>query len=349
MIVRCSSCGVKLKIDESKIPGVGAKVRCPRCHTIFPVTPSEARPEVKEAPPPPPVREEPAPAVRRPEPPAAAPPPVAERPAVAPEAARRLTDLPNRKVVVAVEEAETAVKVQGVLSGAGFSPIAARDGLDAIVRIERERPVAAVLGVSLGKVLGVDVCEYFKADPETKSIVHVLVPSAYDASRYTRPATDLYSADAMVRSDEIEKRLVDKLFGALGVGVQRERIGEPARIPTAPAEPPLAAAPPRFEVPAPPAPPPPPPAQEITAAQSEGVARARRLARTILSDIALYNAKMVEEGIRGGSFREALRAEIQEGKDLYSLRIPEDVRTIADFYEEAVSEFIEKRRRAAGQ
>ncbi|OGW61732.1 MAG: hypothetical protein A2V83_08645 [Nitrospirae bacterium RBG_16_64_22] len=347
MVVRCSSCGVKLKIDESKIPGAGAKVRCPKCQTVFPVTPAETRPEAKEAPPPPPVREEPSPAVSRPEPSAAAPPPIVERPVAAPEAARRLTDLPNRKVVVAVEDEETALKVAGVLSGAGFSPVAAGDGLDAVVRIERERPVAAVLGVSLGKVLGVDICEYFKADPETKSIVHVLVPSAYDATRYTRPATDLYSADAMVGSGEIEKRLVEKLFGALGVGVQRERIEEPARIPTARAEPPPVAATPSL-VSAPPAPPPHPPALEIPVEQSEGVARARRLARTILSDIALYNPKMVEESIRSGSFREALRVEIQEGKDLYGLRIKEDVRALGDFYEEAVSEFIEKRRRAAG-
>ncbi len=347
MIVRCSSCGVKLKIDESKIPGTGAKVRCPKCQAIFPVTPAEARPEAKEAPPPPPAREEPAPAVSRPEP-SAAPPPVVERPVAAPEAARRLTDLPNRKVVVAVEESETAVKVRAVLSGAGFSPVAAGDGLDAVVRIERERPVAAVLGVSLGKVLGVDICEYFKADPETKSIVHVLVPSAYDATRYTRPATDLYSADAMVGSGEIEKYLVAKLMGVLGLRTPGERIEEPARIPTAPVEPPPVATPPSL-VPPPPAPPPPPPAPEIPAAQSEGVARARRLARTILSDIALYNPKMVEESIRRGSFREALRAEVQEGKDLYALRIPEDVRALGDFYEEAVSEFIEKRRRAAGQ
>jgi predicted Zn finger-like uncharacterized protein len=341
MIVRCSSCGVKLKIDESKIPGVGAKVRCPKCQTIFPVTPAVAQPEVKEAPPPPPVREEPAPS-----PPP--PPPVVERPAAAPEPARRLADLPNRKVVVAIEEAETAAKAGGVLLGAGFSPVAARDGLDAIVRIERERPVAAVLGVSLGKALGVDICEYFKADPETKSIVHVLVSSAYDSSRYTRPATDLYSADAMVRSDEIEKRLVEKLIGALGLGAPRERVEAPAGGPPVPVERPPAAAPP-FEAPAPPIPPAPPPAPEISTAQAEGVGRARRLARTILSDIALYNPKMVEEGIRSGSLREALKAEIQEGKDLYALRIPEEVRRLGDFYEEAIAEFIEKRRRAAGQ
>ena len=47
-------------------------------------------------------------------------------------------------------------------------------------------------GGVFGKALGVDICEYFKADPETKSIVHVLVPSAYDSAGYTRPATDLY-------------------------------------------------------------------------------------------------------------------------------------------------------------
>jgi hypothetical protein len=40
---------------------------------------------------------------------------------------------------------------------------------------------------------------------------------------------------------------------------------------------------------------------------------------------------MVEEGIRSGSLREALKAEIQEGKDLYALRIPEEVRRLGIF------------------
>jgi predicted Zn finger-like uncharacterized protein len=45
MIVTCASCLTKFNLDESKIPGKGAKVRCSRCKHVFfvapPVTPKE--------------------------------------------------------------------------------------------------------------------------------------------------------------------------------------------------------------------------------------------------------------------------------------------------------------------
>ena len=74
------------------------------------------------------------------------------------------------------------------------------------------------------------------------------------------------------------------------------------------------------------------------------VEAARRFARIILSDIALYNQSAVEDGIRGGNFREVLAAELKEGRDLYNKRVPEDVRASMDYLEDEIQKFVEKKR-----
>ncbi|HLB25640.1 MAG TPA: zinc-ribbon domain-containing protein, partial [Nitrospirota bacterium] len=35
MIVSCGQCGVKLKVDETKIKEGGSKLKCPKCANIF--------------------------------------------------------------------------------------------------------------------------------------------------------------------------------------------------------------------------------------------------------------------------------------------------------------------------
>ena len=56
---------------------------------------------------------------------------------------------------------------------------------------------------------------------------------------------------------------------------------------------------------------------------------ARRIARAVVSDIALYNAKKVEEGVRNDTPFDLLKEEIEEGQGYYLSRVdPEIARTI---------------------
>ena len=117
-----------------------------------------------------------------------------------------------------------------------------------------------------------------------------------------------------------------------------------------PIEPP-APQPVEVEPPAPPMPEP-PPAPEISATPPEEdivpppapedgeVESARRLARIILSDIALYNPSIVEEGVRTGRFGELLAAELGEGRALYEARVPRDVASRGDFFAEEMEKFV---------
>lgn len=76
------------------------------------------------------------------------------------------------------------------------------------------------------------------------------------------------------------------------------------------------------------------------AADPEEIEKARRFARLIVSDIALYNQDIVADGLRKGTFFELLQDDITEGRSLYDNRVPEAIRMTKDYYQEAFDDFI---------
>jgi hypothetical protein len=63
---------------------------------------------------------------------------------------------------------------------------------------------------------------------------------------------------------------------------------------------------------------------------------ARRLARTILSDIALYNQAKVKEGIERDSLFDVLSDELSEGRKYYESMVDASLRESSNFFNEAV-------------
>jgi hypothetical protein len=63
---------------------------------------------------------------------------------------------------------------------------------------------------------------------------------------------------------------------------------------------------------------------------------AKRLARTILSDIVLYNQAKVKEGIEKDTLFEVLTEELAEGKKYYETMVDEEIRNSTNFFNEAV-------------
>ncbi len=69
---------------------------------------------------------------------------------------------------------------------------------------------------------------------------------------------------------------------------------------------------------------------------------AKRLARTILSDIVLYNQAKVKEGIEKDSLFEVLTDELAEGKKYYESMVEEELRQTTNFFNEAVVDVLIK-------
>ncbi len=53
--------------------------------------------------------------------------------------------------------------------------------------------------------------------------------------------------------------------------------------------------------------------------------QARRLARAIISDVALYNREKVEEGIRNDTIFELLTDELEEGRQHFISRVAPEI------------------------
>ena len=71
---------------------------------------------------------------------------------------------------------------------------------------------------------------------------------------------------------------------------------------------------------------------------------ARRLARAIASDVALYNEAKIKQGIENDSFFDLLEKELAEGRDHYNQKVDPQLRSKTNFYELAIVDVILKRK-----
>jgi len=201
-----------------------------------------------------------------------------------------------------------------------------------MIKALKEQPFLSLLEVALPKIYGFEVCKKIKSRTETKDMKVILLASVYDKKKYRREPNSLYGADDYLEEDEISAVLLGKI-NKLSTPQEEEK-PESAR---------------------PPEPSAPQPAQpEIrtetrlvaTSPTSEGVPsdekieKAKRLARTIINDIYLYNSAKADESIKNNNFYTVFASDIREGKKLYENRISQEIRNINDFYREAIENFL---------
>jgi predicted Zn finger-like uncharacterized protein len=257
--------------------------------------------------------------------------------------------LDDKKILVAHSSASVVEKIKSLLAGEGYAVITSADGIDAMVRALKELPAFGIIEVALPKIYGFEVCKKLKSRSETKEMKLVLVPSIYDKTKYRRDPVSLYGADDYIEEHDLSVRLIEAIkrikSGAPAEPEISEREPQPAA-PKAPAPRPAewdAAAPIRK---APVAPAPQPAAEVMT---DELVEKARRLSRTIINDIYLYNSAKVDEAVRRGDFYAVFGSEVKEGFKLYESRIPQETRKKADFYREAIDNFLVAKKKSLSQ
>jgi hypothetical protein len=72
----------------------------------------------------------------------------------------------------------------------------------------------------------------------------------------------------------------------------------------------------------------------------EAPEQAIRLARAICSDVSLYNEEKIVRSIEQDTFFDALREELEEGRELYRSRVAPDLYSRTNFYDRAVVDVI---------
>jgi predicted Zn finger-like uncharacterized protein len=242
------------------------------------------------------------------------------------------------RILVAHSNDGVSNEILQLLQKRGYETVAASDGIETMVKAVRERPFLAILEVALPKIYGFDVCRRLKQRPETAGMKFILVSSVYDKDKYRRGPESLYGADDYVEEHAISELLIERV-NALKAGAAASEKAVETAAPPPPAQPESFSAEAAHRSAS-------AGAAAATAAghADETVAKAKRLARTVVSDIYLYNVSKADEAIRNGSFHKVFESEIREGLKLYESRIPQLVRAKGDFFQEAIRDFIDNKR-----
>jgi predicted Zn finger-like uncharacterized protein len=318
MLIVCPGCKTRFSFDETKVGIEGIRLRCNKCRAVFKVA----------------------------------------KKASAPSAPERQTSTSRKiKVFVAHESPVFCSAVRKVLAAEPFDVSAFNDGRLAFAAIEAQRPEIVLLDVALPSMYGFEVCEAVRKDSALSSVRLILIASIYDKTRYKRSPRTLYGADDYIEKHHIPDMLANMIYGLVAgqqpVSTPQEATGtgeeegtathhhyssqemtsqETARLALKQDE------------------------EESTLAvqqpdasqQSESHVKAKRLARIIVSDIALYNQAKVEEGVKSNAFHQRLADEIAEGRKLYAERIPKEVRNATSYLDDAFEDLVVRKRRELG-
>lgn len=310
MLLGCPTCKTRYRLDDSRIQAEGIHLQCCRCRTVFRVA--------------------------------------GKMPQLSRQAAERSPGQAEKPVTVLVanESPDFCTSVVQILASEPFTVLCCHDGKEALALIEEHRPDVVLLDVALPTLYGFEICDTIRNTPELSAVKTILIAAIYDKTRYKREPQSLYGADDYIEKHHIPDSLSAKIyrlvFGQKTVDqdlddsslaeeekptdlediseqemVAQELVREELR---------------RDE-------------EEKTSSReslqdSDAHHKARRLARIIVTDIALYNQKKIEEAVRNGTFYELFEEELNDGRLFYDRRVAEQVREGTRYLEDAVADLL---------
>ena len=97
-----------------------------------------------------------------------------------------LTDLSTAKILLVDDNQQNLELMQAYLESLPCRLSTARDGVEAIDAIHREKPDLILLDVMMPKMSGFEVCRKLKADPATRDIVVIMVTALHEVGDHER-------------------------------------------------------------------------------------------------------------------------------------------------------------------
>ncbi len=358
MIIKCPKCGEKIEVDDTALSTGEAKVKCSHCYAMFAIKRGAKKTTAQKEP----IKEAAEPAHETPK----------------PEEKRAVKDVNINIILVAMDGDAASKIINEILVEHGFEVLHASDGRTALSLIHEKRPAVAILDVGLPQMFGFEISEIIKNSEKLKNTIVILIASIYDKTRYKREPQSLFGADDYIEKHHIRDSLIAKVKSLLETNFSKqaaeyqkpaemeynsplpieggyEEKGPEEKIDLSKND---VAAFRSDEISLPPSlgelAVEKPPVQKVEAVKIEERAeklppeheKAKRFARIIISDVALYNQKAVENGIRNNKFYEALKAEIEEGKKLYEERVPPEILSATNYFNETLEEFIKNKKRS---
>ena len=256
-------------------------------------------------------------------------------------------ETPGIRVMVAHSDHELCGTICGILEPVGIHCLIGHDGETVLKLMEAAPPHVAVVDVALQGLYAFEVVDKIRRRPGLGGVKILLLSSVYNRMAYKRSPTSLYGADDYIEKHHIPGDLIPKINRlaldaapvATPAPLEEEQAGK-----MLPKQEAATQTPDYIHL----------VNEKIQSAENREVAgdgavpdveRAKRLARIIVSDIALYYQERVDEGIRGGTWAELLAVEIQEARKLFRERFPDPRIQQARILEAAFIDLLERRRR----
>lgn len=120
----------------------------------------------------------------------------------------------SQKKILIVEDEESLLKLESILlSTRGYHVSGVKDGLAALVEIEKSRPDLVLLDIMMPGIDGFEVCRRIKENPDTAAIPVVMLTAKKSTADQNRGAE--VGADAYVTKPFKSGRIIEVIEGLL--------------------------------------------------------------------------------------------------------------------------------------
>lgn len=135
-----------------------------------------------------------------------------------------LTDLAQAKILLVDDNQQNLELMLAYLETLPCKLSTARDGVEAIESIQRERPDLVLLDVMMPKMSGFEVCRKVKSDPATRDMVVIMVTALHEVGDHERAVES--GTDDFLTKPVNKLELLTRVRSLLRVALLKRKLAE---------------------------------------------------------------------------------------------------------------------------
>jgi two-component system alkaline phosphatase synthesis response regulator PhoP len=135
-----------------------------------------------------------------------------------------LTDLSNARILLVDDNQQNLELMLAYLETLPCRLSTARDGVEAIEAIQRERPDLVLLDVMMPKMSGFEVCRKVKSDPATRDMVVIMVTALHELGDHERAVES--GTDDFLTKPVNKLELLTRVKSLLRVALLKRKLAE---------------------------------------------------------------------------------------------------------------------------
>lgn len=133
-------------------------------------------------------------------------------------------NLAAARILLVDDNLQNLELMQAYLESLPCTLTTARDGIEAIAEVERERPDLILLDVMMPRMSGFEVCQKLKSNPSTRDIVIIMVTALHEVGDYERAVES--GTDDFLTKPVNKLELVTRVKSLLRVSLLKRKLDE---------------------------------------------------------------------------------------------------------------------------